>query len=136
MSVRGDEEMTDNTTKGLIAYRISEDGSHGPLIIEDNLDALQKAVGGYIDVVIRRIGAEGREYTIVCDDEGALRGREVTAVLRNYPALVGDLLILRNGVRKDFDSLTDDDLDYISRSMKMLWSYTDHVIVRPVLEVV
>ena len=130
--------MTDNTKRrNLIAYRISEDGSYGPMNVRDDLAALQDAVRAeYIDIVGRCIGPERRSYAIVCDDVGGLNGRDVTAIHRNNPVLAGDLLVLRNGGEGDLESLTDDDLDYISCSMKKIWSYTDHVVVRSVLELV
>lgn len=120
----------------MIAYHVGEDGAHGPIDIDDDLSSLHEAVGGYIDIVTRRIGPDGREYAIVCDDEGILHDREVTAVRGGAPALVGDLLVVRNGTGGDLRSLTNKDMDYISRSMKMIWTYTDHAVVRSVLELI
>ncbi len=118
----------------MIAYHVGEDGAHGPIYVDDDLSSLYGAIGVYIDIVTRRIGSDGRKYAIICDDEGILRDREVTAVRGCFQALVGDLLIVRNGTRGDLKSLTNEDIDYISKSMKDIWTYTDHVVVRSVLE--
>lgn len=122
--------------KRLTGYKICEDGTHGPMHVGDTLDAMQEAIGGYFDVSIRYVGQEKREYAIIFDDEGILRGRDVTAICLRYPALVGDLLIL--GIDNDvgdFKSLPNNDLDYISKSLKMIQITNGSVIVRPVLEV-
>ncbi|MFA6668699.1 MAG: DUF3846 domain-containing protein [Candidatus Methanomethylophilaceae archaeon] len=129
--------MTDNTKeRNLIAYAVHENGDHGPVNVKDDLTALQESVGGYIDIVTRHIGAKGRPYIIVCDDEGCLRGRKTTAVFEGKRALVGDLLILRKGRNGKLDSLTDDDINYVSDSMLKIYSYTDREVVGHALELV
>jgi len=120
----------------MIAYQVREDGAHGPIDVDDDLSSLHEAIGGYIDIVTRRIGSDGREYAIICDDEGILRDREVTAVRGCFQALVGNLLIVRKGTRGDLKSLTNKDIDYISKSMKDIWTCADHAVVRSVLELI
>lgn len=74
---------------------------------------LQEIIGGWIDIVRRRIGASNTDYLIVCDDEGILKGRSITAKLDGEPALVGDLIIVKPGDSEDFAPLTDYDVDNI-----------------------
>ena len=120
----------------IVAYHVGEDGAHGPIDVDDNLASFEEAIGGYIEIVTRRIGSDGREYTIVCDEEGMLRGREVTAVRGCSQVLVGDLLIVRYRVNGGVMSLTKEDIDYISKSMKDIYIFTNHIVVRSVLELV
>ncbi|MFA5487389.1 MAG: DUF3846 domain-containing protein [Candidatus Methanomethylophilaceae archaeon] len=104
--------------RDLTAYQVKEDGSHGVIAIKNDLKALQEAVGGYIDIVRRRIGPEERVYTIVCDEEGLMKKRAFTAVVAGHKiALVGTLLVLRADGCGQLAPLSLDDIDYIQTSM-------------------
>lgn len=99
------------TMKG---YLINENGTHHVINFEDNLATLQRIVGGTITITRRGVGAEQREFLIVCDDEGLLKERKVTAMHVPFePALWGNLLIVNKGDSEDFKSLTSEDVDYI-----------------------
>lgn len=114
-------EAAENRERDLIGYRVCEDGSYGPVSVKDDLDDLQQAVrADCIEIIGRRVGPEKRGYAIVCDEEGMLRGRDLTAVYTGIraPALVGDLLILRMREDGDLDSLTEDDLGYIAQHIR------------------
>lgn len=99
-------------------YIIKEDGTHHAIDFEDELHVLQKLIGGLIDITRRPIGDDGKEYLIVCDDEGLMKGCNITATQGYEPALVGTLLVVNKGDSEDFASLSDEDITYISNSTR------------------
>lgn len=101
-------------------YVIRENGEHKPIDFENTLDCLHDVIGGLIDITRRNIGEEGKEYLIVCDDEGLLKECKITAIRDGKPALVGNLLIVNQGDVEDFSSLTEDDVTYIRNSVSVV----------------
>lgn len=67
--------------------------------IENTLEALQEAVGGYIEPVYRP-----NEIVMLVNEEGNLIGLEP-----NIFGLVGNILVVHNG-GEDFISLSDDEI--------------------------
>lgn len=114
-----------NGQRKLLGYQILEDGICGPVYVEDDLAALQKAVNtNCIGIVRRRIGPERRIYSIVHDDEGLIKGRDVTAIYdTDSAAFVGDLLIFRDRSDGELDSLTMEDVQNISEHIRPVTRY-------------
>lgn len=77
--------------------------------IRDELTELQKAVGGYIEVVM----PYEDPVCIVCNEEGKLNGMELNRSLRDeegntIDTLAGPFLVIGAGNECDFCSLTDE----------------------------
>ena len=90
--------------------------------VTDGLEALQKAVGGYIECITRG------EFVVICDEEGRLKGKEYNCTVFGY-RLVGDIVI----VGRDLDDEGNDtgelaDLPYkwdeIKEIFPQLWEGT------------
>lgn len=92
----------------LLAFMVNNDSDKsGWVHVVDELDEFYRLIEtDTIDIVHRRVG--DAEYAIVCDDDGLLKGEPlVTALDSEYnPALVGTLIILRDGEDGALDSLT------------------------------
>ncbi len=78
--------------------------------IENTLEALQKAVGGYIEV----IGVEG-DILMICDEEGKLKGKAANFTVRN-DVIVGDVLFVQNGYDGDFTDINEANVKSIMTS--------------------
>lgn len=95
------------------AYLIDNES---PRIIEidDNLDVYYEMIDcRCIDIVMRKIG--GKYYNIVCDDEGLLVGKRISALSKNgEPMLVGNLIICNND-GAELASLDDEDVQNIEK---------------------
>ena len=61
--------------------------------IEDELEPLQEAVGGYLEQ-ITLYGIEDGKYIVLCDEDGRLKRKPLNCLICGY-ALVGDILICR-----------------------------------------
>ena len=63
------------------------------------LGAMQRAIGGYIEVV--RPKNLRSPYLIVCDEDGVIKNLEVNVVgtLLYGAPIVGDIIIMKSGVR-------------------------------------
>lgn len=80
--------------------------------IENTLEALQKAVGGYIEV----IGVEG-DILMICDEEGKLKGKAANFTVRN-DVIVGDVLFVQNGYDGDFTDMNADNIIRVLESFE------------------
>ena len=69
--------------------------------IGSDLDSLQRAVGGYIEIVNL-----GDRCLLVCNEEGKLRGLEGNRRLENGTVIAGPFFIVGDG-GEDFRSLTE-----------------------------
>lgn len=70
--------------------------------IDNSLEAMQKLVGGYIEVVHMF-----DNVCMVCNEEGKLMGLEPNLVLRNGDVVVGDIFFVEfdeEGEMKSFDN--------------------------------
>ena len=87
------------------------------LDISDELEELQRLVGGYIEIVQRRIGGSKKRYCIVCDDEGLLKDDpKVSAVFSLFrPMLVGNLIICGPANGDELTGLSEEDLKHIEQ---------------------
>ena len=110
------------------AYYINgETDEHGPIEVEPKLEEYYRLIGcRCVDFAVRQIG--GTAYNIICDDEGLLEGKKVTAwsTRRNawgeHEVLVGNLLIFGydpDNIENGCKPLTDDDVLAIQRRMVM-----------------
>ena len=90
-----------------------------PIEIENTLEALQREVGGYIEVVNL-----GDNYVLICDEEGKLKGlNTITLMLRNKKGqleeIVGDCLILKVAKNGDFKGLNKTEIEYFLNNPKL-----------------
>lgn len=106
----------------VVLVRATEESLPTTLTIEDDLKAYQTLIEcDSIDIVRRFIG--GKQYTIVCDDEGLLKEHPIiSAVTKDgIVALVGNLVIA--GLPNDegeLTSLTDKDVKEILREIAIV----------------
>ncbi len=98
--------------------------------IENTLEALQEFVDGYIEVFYI-----GNDLLVVCNEEGKLRGFDITAALVNeneeiIELIAGNCLVVRDNGEGDFESLKDGDEEYIKRRLKsVIASGTGFVVI-------
>ena len=88
------EKVIALTTSGNVAILDPERDEVGSA-----LSALQRIVGGYIEVV--KAKNLGNPYLIVCDEDGIPKGLEVNVVgtLLYGSPIVGDIVIMKSDVR-------------------------------------
>lgn len=90
-------------------------GGHiDPAEIDNSLEALQAAVGGYIEVVPLT-----SKLAVICNEEGKLIGLPVTATLsddvgRLHDMLHGDLIVCRTTENGEFADIQVDDYPVIN----------------------
>jgi hypothetical protein len=72
--------------------------------IDDNLEAFQEIVGGYIEVVTHYIPG----YDIICNEEGRLMD-----LPRNLFHIRGTFYVTKSNVEGDFISLSEEDLEKV-----------------------
>lgn len=102
--------------------------------IEASLEAYYKLLNcEYIDIVTRQIG--GREYSIICDDEGTFKeSPKLSAVYQdNSPALVGEIFIT-NRDAENLSDLNDDDVSNIMDHIKIGFDKLGRLITVVVLD--
>lgn len=76
--------------------------------IENTLDNLQAAVGGYIQAVYLPISG----VAILCDEEGRLKGLDQNICTRDYGPIVGPVLFV--GIDgEEFTGLNDDQIKMV-----------------------
>ena len=90
--------------------------------VSNNLEALQKAVGGYIECITRG------EFVVICDEEGRLKDKPYNCTVFGYD-LVGDIVIVGRGL--DDGGFFNDELadlpykwDEIKEIFPQLWEGT------------
>lgn len=86
--------------------------------VDDDFRALQQVIDAdFFDIARRKIG--DKTYAIVCDDEGLLKDRRITAVNLGYSEeiLVGSLFIC-NEFGPELASLLDVDINKITQSIR------------------
>ena len=86
--------------------------------VEDKLEELYKVLDcDCIDIIQRTIF--GKDYTIVCDDEGLLKGNPKVSALTNEfrPSLVGNLLVVAPGADAEGNliGLNDEEEQHLKR---------------------
>ena len=86
--------------------------------VEDKLEELYKVLDcDCIDIIQRTIF--GKDYTIVCDDEGLLKGNpKVSALTKGFkPSLVGNLLVVAPGSDDEGNliGLNDEEEQYLKK---------------------
>lgn len=86
--------------------------------IENALEALQEFVDGYIEVFYI-----GNDLLVVCNEEGKLRGFDITAAFVDKNSeiielIAGNCLVVRDNGEGDFESLKDGDEEYIKQHLK------------------
>ena len=82
---------------------------------KDNLQFFYEQIGcDCIDIIKRSIG--GREYRIVIDDAGLLKGSRISAFDKNnIPALAGNLIICKDRIDGNLIGLNDDEIGEIRK---------------------
>lgn len=86
--------------------------------VDDDFRALQEVIDAdFFDIARRKIG--NKTYAIVCDDEGLLKDKRITAVNLGYSEdiLVGSLFIC-NELGPELASLLDVDITKITQSIR------------------
>lgn len=86
--------------------------------VNDDFRALQQVIDAdFFDIARRKIG--NKTYAIVCDDEGLLKDRRITAINMGYSedVLVGSLFIC-NELGPELASLLDVDINKITQSIR------------------
>lgn len=79
--------------------------------IDDELSALQKAVGGYIEVVYNGDGT-----MIICNEEGKLRGLEGNRRIHDGSSIIAGTFFVVGDGGENFRSLTDSEtVKYMDR---------------------
>lgn len=68
--------------------------------VSNSLEALQKAVGGYIECITRG------EFVVICDEEGRLKDKPYNCTVFGYD-LVGDIVIVGRGFDEEDGELVD-----------------------------
>ena len=100
------------------AFRIDENtGEFGTIEVEPRLEEYYRLIGcECIDIVTREVGGTG--FNIVVDDEGLLRGGDVTAAsLTTGEVLVGTILLFGIDDEGDLRPLTDTETNTIRTEM-------------------
>lgn len=86
--------------------------------VNDDFRALQQVIDAdFFEIARRKIG--DKTYAIVCDDEGLLKDRRITAINLGYSEdiLVGSLFIC-NEFGPELASLLDVDINKITQSIR------------------
>lgn len=86
--------------------------------VDDDFRALQQVIDAdFFEIARRKIG--NKTYAIICDDEGLLKDRRITAINMGYSEdiLVGSLFIC-NELGPELASLLDVDIRAISQSIR------------------
>lgn len=78
-------------------------------IIKNDLDSLQKIVGGYIEVVTIGEDSAGNKLAIICNEEGKLQGLPPNRLIRGFDMMVGNFLIVSYDRAGNEVSLPDHD---------------------------
>ena len=87
---------------------IKEVGKEPKVIdIDNTLEALQKAVGGYIEAV-----NVGGNVIMLCDEEGRLKGSKYNFDLGSEK-IVGDVIFTKSDGKEDFTDLDENDVETI-----------------------
>ena len=86
--------------------------------VDDDFRALQQVIDAdFFDIARRKIG--NKTYAIICDDEGLLKDRRITAINLGYSEdiLVGSLFIC-NELGPELASLLDVEVNEIMQSIR------------------
>jgi len=84
------------------------------------LEAMQQSVGGYICPAFTVDGPDGHSLTGYVDDEGAINGATLTAILDNGTPLFGPLLITGLDGGGETVPLTPTDMDWIEERLTLV----------------
>lgn len=83
--------------------------------IENDLDSLQIAVGGYIQVIYP---FNDMNVALICDEEGKMNGKKANRVLRDEEGRVYDIIvgtfIVAGTTDEDFCDLSDEQIEKLS----------------------
>lgn len=81
--------------------------------IDNRLEALQQAVGGYIETL-----QLGHNVVLICDEEGKLKGYEPNIELRN-DFVVGDVLFVQHDDEGEFTDISEKNIAMILNVFSM-----------------
>jgi hypothetical protein len=77
--------------------------------INNTLEDLQNEVGGFIQVCYMP-----NDIVAIVDEEGLIKHLEPNMYLPRYGMICGNIIFAKNN-DEDFDSLTDEDIDYLTK---------------------
>jgi hypothetical protein len=81
--------------------------------IPDTLEAKQKIVGGWIEVVTMGETTNGNRLCIVCNEEGKLQGLEPNRLIRGFDMMVGTFFLSSYDQMGNDTTLTDPDCELL-----------------------
>lgn len=94
-----------------------KENSAGIMEVENSLEAEQAFVGGLIEVY-----CIGNYLDVVCNEEGKINGLELrVAHIENgkiMEVIAGDCFVCRHNDMGEFESIKDEDIDYIKEKLK------------------
>ena len=98
--------------------------------VENSLEAEQAFVGGLIEVY-----CIGNYLDVVCNEEGKINGLELrVAHIENgkiMEVIAGDCFVCRHNDMGEFESIRDEDIDYIKERLKpVVFIMNNRVYVR------
>ena len=107
-----------------------KENSAGIMEVENSLEAEQSFVGGLIEVY-----CIGNLLDVVCNEEGKINGLELrVAHIENgkiMEVIAGDCFVCRHNDMGEFESIRDEDIDYIKERLKpVVFIMNNRVYVR------
>ena len=85
--------------------------------IEDDLKVFYKMLN-CSQITIPTFKVDGKEFDVICDDEGLLKQRNVSAVDKDgSPMLVGNLIFAHHDDEGDLTSITDEEAELLRRNV-------------------
>lgn len=102
--------------------------------IEDDLKTFYKMIHcRSIDIIDRKV--DGKRFSIICDEEGLLDGKEISAIDKlGNPMLVGNLIFLSQDIDENGEllSLAKEDAMHILNSIKkFVFRFENEEYARP-----
>lgn len=86
-----------------------------------------------IDITPRKI--KNKPYLFVCDDEGLLKAKPLISAVDSFghPMFVGSLFIVNDKDDDDLQDLTEKDIEYITKHIRMLKTFCAEPEMLPIL---
>jgi len=110
--------------KKITGYLIDvKNGTAGPITIDKSLESYYKILNcEFIDIVRRVIGTEKRSFDIICDDEALMNEDAILSAVDDSGnmMLFGNLFVVQFDGVDDETDLTEDDIKYIEKHVRML----------------
>lgn len=105
------------------------ENKNGVMEIGESLKAEQEFVGGHIEVY-----CIGNHLDVVCNDEGKINGLELRVAHiednRILEVIAGDCFVCRHNDEGEFESIKDEDIEYIKEKLKPVFNIENRIFVR------